>query len=826
LRLVNGSSASGIPASVDLNILPANMISRIEVLQSGASPIYGSDAIAGVVNIITKQNQEGLNASAQFGTFRQGDGHTQDYNASYGIKLDRTSIVVGGSYVKQEAVNSSDRAISLFPNPGSTSCAGGGCSSATPFGRFLVNNPLDGSGLNLTLKAAVAGKPRFDPLNPTGPNSDFTGFTTASRFNFAPFNLILTPSERYGGFISVRHEINENINLRIKAVYNRRNSKNQAAPLPLFVGPDAGNGNLLDRISIDATNPFNPFGVTLSAGGAGNPPQNYSFIGRRFVENGNRRYSQSVDTVYLTATLDGKFQFASHDWYWDANFAYGNNKAKQTFLGNVNADKLRQALGPVALCTGVCVPFNIFGGQGSITPAQIAFVTFVEHDRSDQRLADASFNLTGELFELPAGPIGVAVGYEHRDQRGSFDPDPVVAAGFGSDIPALPSFGQFNIDEAYIELRAPLLKDVPGFKSLEANFAARTSNYSTFGSTTTLTAGGTWQPANDLLLRGSWSQGFRAPSIGELFGTPSRFDQELVDPCSDLNNSGASATIKANCIARGVPANGSYVQPNPQLSVVTGGNLALNPEKSRSLVFGGAYSPAWARENGFASQFSIEANYYDVRVNGAIAPIGADVLLGRCAATLDAFSCAAVTRTANGNVAQISGLLQNIGAVKTRSLDLTVNYRTPGTPAGSFGLYWASTFLLSYTESVPATNGSTLINRLGTERGSPDQTYPRYKSTGVVDWTLGDFASSFTGRYVSAVTESQNTNKLGSRFYSDVQLTWTPSQLDKRFAFTIGVNNLFNITPPDCISCGLNNFDPTTYDVPGQFGYVRVSFKM
>ena len=142
LRFVNGTSGSGIPSTVDINTIPANMISRIEVLQSGASPLYGSDAIAGVVNIITKASQEGLEASAQFGTFRQGDGHTQDYNLSYGWKGEHTNLVIGGSYVKQQAVFSRDRSISQFPNPGQTACSngGGGCSSAAANGRFLTFN--------------------------------------------------------------------------------------------------------------------------------------------------------------------------------------------------------------------------------------------------------------------------------------------------------------------------------------------------------------------------------------------------------------------------------------------------------------------------------------------------------------------------------------------------------------------------------------------------------------------------------------------------------------------------------------------------------------
>ena len=155
----------------------------------------------------------------------------------------------------------------------------------------------------------------------------------------------------------------------MRAVYNRRNSSNQAAPLPLFVGPDAGNGNLLDTITIDATNPFNPFGQRRLTRRHRTAGANYAFIGRRVVENGPRRYDQSVDTYYVAATLDGSFQWFGHDWYWDVNAVWGRNRAEQDVHGNINAQNLARALGPVAACTAPCVPFNIFGGAGSITPA-------------------------------------------------------------------------------------------------------------------------------------------------------------------------------------------------------------------------------------------------------------------------------------------------------------------------------------------------------------------------------------------------------------------------------------------------------------------------
>ena len=814
LRYVNGASASGIPGTVDLNSIPDVMIDRIEVLQSAASALYGTDAVGGVVNIITKERQVGLRASAQYGQFLDTkDGQTQNYQLSYGVGDDIAHVVAGGYYVKQDDVSARDRSISQFPNPGQTSCADpiGGCSSFTPLGRFLIN------GQNFTLRQPVlTGRPTYDPTLAGG---SFKPFTASDRFNFAPFNYFLTPNERYGGFVSARTSFSDALNLRVKAVYNRRNSQNQAAFLPLGIGPDVGNGNLLDTLSVDATNPFNPFGVTLV------PGQNYTAIFRRLVEAGQRTYSQRVDTMSLTGTLDGKFQLFGHNWYWDANAVIGYNEAKQLFTGNVNSSRLQQALGPVAQCTGDCVPFNFFGGVGSITPAMLAFVGFDERSRSRQRLQDYTANLSGELFDLPGGAVGVAIGYEHRDQFGSFTPDPITAAGFSADIPAQPARGRFNTDEVYGELRLPLLKDVPFFSSLELNGAVRYADYSTFGGNTTLTGGALWKPVADLLLRGSYAESLRAPSIGELFGAQSRFDQPIGDPCSNIAGSPyqSSATVRTNCAANGVPANGSYAEPDGQLPVLTGGNRALQPETARTLLFGGVYSPAWAR-TGFASALSLEVNYYDIKVDGAIAAIPADVLLGRCAQAADALSCAAIRRAPSGIVTAINGVLLNTGGIRTRGLDGTFTFRSRQTGFGTFGLSVLGNYLLRYAETVPATTGTTTTNYTGTERGSPDQAYPHFKGQAILDWTGGPIGATITGRYIDNVIESQGGNRLDKRFYTDVQLQFRPSWVDNRLALTIGVNNLFDRDPPACFSCSLNNYDPTTYDVPGQFGYLRLSF--
>ncbi|SDB98733.1 iron complex outermembrane recepter protein [Sphingomonas sp. YR710] len=825
VRFVNGASASGIPSTVDLNTIPVSSIERIEVLQSGQSPLYGSDALAGVVNVITKSSQKGLQASAQFGTFRQGDGHTQDYNLSYGVKGPTTSVVFGGSYVKQDAVRTRDRSISQFPNPGQTSCTDpvGGCSSATLNGFFAVGGPT------LTLKAPVAGKPRYDPLDPTGPNSDFKLLTTADRFNFSPFNYLLTPSERYSGFANVKQELTPDITLHVKALYTHRNSQNQAAFLPLFIGPDAGNGNLLDTISIDVTNPYNPFGRTLSAGGAGNPPANYSTVRRRLIEAGQRTYTQRVDTMSLNSGLDGSFMVAGKKWYWDVNAELGWNDAHQLFTGNVNAANLARALGPIANCTAPCVPFNIFGGAGSVTPAMLAYVGFDEKDKSSQRLEDYTANLSGDLFDLlPAGAVGFALGYEHRIQQGSFTPDAIISAGLGADIPAQPAAGGYHSDEFYGEVRVPLLKNTAFFETLELDGAVRHTKLSIGGKNTSFTGSGTWKPVSDVLFFGSYAQGFRAPSIGELFGAASRSDAPIDDPCTNVAGSPwqTSATVRANCIANGVPASGSYQEPNGgQLPVLTGGSTTLKPEKSRTLLFRGVYSPSWVREKGFGSLFNVEVNYYDIKVTNAIAPILPGITLARCAQAGDALSCASVIRTASGTIARINGLLQNIGGIRTKGVDLTLNYRTEPTRFGAFGYQFSGNYLIKYDEIVPAAVGITTTSYRGTTRGFPDQSYPKFKGTGVFDWQLGDFGASYVGRYIHSVVESDG-HKMHSRLYSDLQFTFSPAKFDHKIVMTAGVNNVFNLNPPACNTCTGPNFDATTYDIPGQFGYLKIAYKM
>src|SRR5262245_17164496 len=264
IRWVNESSASGVGSATDLNTIPVSIIDRIEVLQDGASALYGSDAIAGVVNIITKKSYDGVNVSGYLRSYSEGDGDTGDYALTFGTSGEKTSAVVNLSYNNQDAVSSADVPQAQESNgPGTTNRHGSG---AVPQGRSAFGD-IDCTANDGATPAPGQTALFFDPNSPCN-GDDFHPFTTADRFNFAPFNLVVTPSERIGIFGQANHELAPKLNVYARALYNNRQSTNQAAPTPLFIGSEAGNGNLLDTIGVDVTNPYNPFGVTIPAAGS------------------------------------------------------------------------------------------------------------------------------------------------------------------------------------------------------------------------------------------------------------------------------------------------------------------------------------------------------------------------------------------------------------------------------------------------------------------------------------------------------------------------------------------------------------------------------
>jgi len=835
-RWIAGASASGVPSVVDINTIPANVIERIEILQDGASAIYGSDAIGGVVNIITKQDFDGFKADAQWGNYiTEGDGEAYDVSLLWGGGNDVTHFVVNASYAEEGAIETADRAQSAFPSPFATDCLVGGCSTFTPQGRVVLGPNFDYWDATLNdgvLNDGMNNIPTWDPTNPNA--GDYHSFSNADRFNFngPGFNFLQTPNQRTNLYANMTHNLTDTLRLTFKGSYTHRESQTRGAPEPFCLGSGCGTA-LTENFFISALNPYNPFGVDLSVANG-----NFEFYGRRPLESGPRIFDQDVDTYQFTTGLEGEFG-SDRVYYWDLFATYAENRGFQQKQGAHNGANLQIAVGDPAVCAAVpgCVPFNLFGGQGpdgqgSITREMLDFVGAVQRDYSEQTLVNVGGNITGNVLEMPAGSLGFAAGFEYREHEGSFQPDQLASSGNTLGIPSGATSGKFDVTEFYGELNVPLLADRAGAKYLELNAAARSSDYSSVGQESTYKVGLLWQPVDSLSLRGSFSTGIRAPGIGELFGGGAREDFQFVDPCSDvLGVAGAAnnghdapqpANIIANCAALGVPVD--FVQRNPQLSARSSGNENLVAETSDNYSFGFVYNANF--EQNWIEALTFSVDWYDLQIDDAVQGRNPGDVLDLCAETLDPVACSNISRASTGAISIVNNQLTNIGGIEASGLDLALNYLAPSTGIGQFDVRLMATYLSDYVEITNNADGSQTRNDLtGT---ITDQTFqrafPEWRLNAEVNWMLERWDGGVRFRWVDSLLQPSG-DVLSSRFYTDAHLSFSMNPDREGFRFTVGANNLFDEDPAVCLNtCGSTNMSAVVHDLPGVVAYFKVSY--
>ncbi len=837
IRWVNESSASGVSGSADLNTIPLAIIDRIEVLEDGASAIYGSDAIAGVVNLITRTNYDGADARVYYGEYDRG-GETIDTSVTFGGSGERWSGVFSASFFDQDQISSASWEQSAICQPGAGLAS---CSSGVPQGRFTFSDPtlVDAAGnpisYNITLNPGTT-TPVFVRGNPNG--GTYNTFDGSDRFNFAPFNLLLTPNKRKAIFASGSFDISDSVRLRAKALYNNRSSVNQAAPEPLFVGPGAGTGGIADTITIPANQPFNPFGFALDSS------SRFVFVARRPLEVGPRIFEQDVDTSYLSFGLDGVFDIGDRGFGWDVSAVHTENKATQRFFNGYNIANIRLALGDPAICAAVpgCVPLDIFGGQGRpFTQDMINFIRTTQVDASKQTLDLISANFTGDLFSISDRVAGFAAGAEFRRYRGEFNPDPLRQTGESQDSFAAPVSSEYDVSEVYAEFNVPVLE------SLDLSAAARYSDYSTFGGATTGKVGFRWQPVEDFVFRGTLSNGFRAPNLGELFGL-TQFGPTVTDPCGptranpsvpfvvDAADGLNTTPLETACRAQGVP--NQFEQANTQITTFTGGNRNLEPEESQSFTVGTVYSPGWAEDTGWSSKLDIEVTYYDHEIEDAIQARDVQTQLEACLAAggLDPTTCSDFSRQAgNGNLNPVRNFLLNFGTINTSGADLKINWVSPEWGFGTLSTSVQSTWIREYL--AEDADGIRSPRAVGIETN--DSAIPRWQHNVQFGWTINTFDITYGMRYIDAAKEDctnatiaevpgclnpEKINTLGSVTYNDVQFSWRDAFSAEGLKLSVGANNVFGKEPPVCVTCSLNGYDAGTYDLPGAFWYVSADY--
>ena len=833
LVLVNGRrwiGGTGLGGAVDLNTIPSAAVERIEVLKDGASTIYGSDAIAGVVNIILRQNFDGAEANAYFGQYSKGDGARKSYDFTIGSASDRWHATLGVGYVQEEPVWAGDRKISAVPTYGSL--PGTGYSTTTPEGRF---------GFYGQTGVDSSGKPVYGATNPGGGAGYFlTGnggttwrnYTTADGFNHAPTNLLATPQERTSVFADAGLSITDNVRFKTTVTYNERKSEQILAAMPIVLGrgrPGTNGANIV----ISKDNLYNHTGRDID------------YIEYRAAETGGRVYKQNVKTYAFNGGFEGDFEINNRFWNWEAGMFYGKNDQTNITTGFFNVSALRNALGPSFIdATGVarcgiggvaiknCVPMNMLSGAGSLTPEMIKYASFTAHDVYGYEQKTYYANVGGELFDLPGGAFAFSAGIEHRNESGFDDPDGLINSGDTTGNARTATKGGYDLNEAYLELAIPLLSGVTGAQLLDFSVATRVSDYSNFGKTVNSKFGFRWKPINDLMVRGNWSEGFRAPAISEMFAGVSDTFERVSDPCAGSVEGVVNPASPAGCA--GIPR---YPQSNSQIRTTTGGNPKLGPETSTSKTLGLVYSPSYVQG------LDVSLDWWNIKIDGAIYAQNAQEMLDSCYKAGVSGVCNLITRDATGQISNMLAVPNNVNTMEVEGWDLTVGYRLPETRFGTFNVVWDSTYTSNYSVSDPLTPGS---NRVGQYRSRDN--YWRIRSNMLLSWQLGDFGANAMVRYFSGQTEKcTGSNFNGGNFarlcsdpknigvggkadprnyipsvtYTDLSAYWKTPWNGQ---ISVGVNNAFDRDPPKSYTTFANSFDPQ-YEIPGRFYYMRYNQK-
>lgn len=815
----------------DLDTIPSSIIERVEVLKDGASAIYGSDAIAGVVNIITRSNFKGVEFNAYAGQFAgHGDNTTQQYGVTVGNRIGKFSYIANATYGKEDPIWAKSRDYSRYPRgpyfPGS---------GLSPFGPGGLITDENGNMLKVNAGGNAANFADYHPYDPEIDN-----------YNANQQMMLMTGSERKSLFGKLRYDLSNDVSAFMDASFMERTASIQIAGYPLGTGSTG--------VSLDADSYYNPLG---SQHGYGNP-QDVSFL-RRMVEI--PRFTKNTNSTYrLGGGLEGVFEVGTRHFNWDVSAYANKNKGSVYGTGNYNVLNLANALGPsfldkdgVVKCgtpgnvIAGCVPVNILGKPGDITPEMLDYIGVNTNGKYGTLTTGFAANLAGDIADLPAGTMQFATGIEHRRESGYSRPDPFSATGNSTDPSSEPFSGSYKVDEAYAELKVPLLANMPGAERLSIDVASRFSHYSTFGNTTNSKFGLEWQPIGDLLVRGSIGQGFRSPTISDLYGGRTQTFDVYSDPCDRVTGAVATgnANAIANCRAAGVPAD--FRQTNaageevggPNASTtpfISGSNAHLEPETSLSKTMGLVYSPS------FLDGLNVSLDWYNIRINNVISEISPDDVLGDCYLRSIESACTQFSRNARTyQVENLTHTLTNRGKLENEGYDLGISYRF-STPYGKFRFstdanYVAKNILVQGGDSPVSYNNGVYSNW-------------RMRNTSSLDWTHGDFGVTWTARYYSGLKETcagyvLNTpvcnmpdyyspgvgttpmRKLGGIAFNDVQVRWTAPW---KATVALGVNNVFDRAGPLFYNASSNTagnsgfvYNPS-YDY-GRFIYLRYNQK-
>lgn len=818
LVLVNGKRQVSYDSqgTVDVNAIPVALIKRVDVLTGGASAVYGSDAVAGVVNFILDDRFTGLRADGSAQITDRGDGAVYDLALTGGLEFGggRGNIVVSGGYTKRNLVSQGAR---NYANPArfSDDLSPGGSSTGVP---TVIDNTFDNSG---------------NSYYQIGENGEFVPYYRP--YNYAPPNYLVVPQERYSATALLRYELTDGIEFFGRGNYLSSKVNSQSAPTGTF-------GYTFD---IAPDNAYLTPGQTALLFGSPNSIINADGsttvgIRRRIVESGGRTTTYDNEAWQVVGGLRGEVSSLN----WEVFAQYSESTRDIAYLNDITYARTAQALDAVLGAGGIqcrdtsngCVPINLF----SNTPLSGDALGFIltggqQRDKTTQFVAGAS--LAGDLFGVASpwatNPVAFAVGIEYRRESARTQVDDAYASGdligYGQGFNLAPY--NFDTKEVFGELRIPIVNDRPFFNSLSLELGYRYSDYSTVGGVHAYKAGGDWSPVEGMRLRGLYQRAVRAPNIYELTAPPvSIIDNLATDPCAGSNPVG-NATLTALCLGTGAPGSSYTIGNIPppvagQINAFGGGSLDLEAEKSNTYTFGVVLTPSQL------PGFSLSIDWFDITIENAIDSLGgsAQNVVNGCylvAQDLNSPYCQAITRNAltgslNGPITYgVDQVQANSSFIQTRGIDIGLSYSHPvgtGRIALALNGTWLDTYAKKGADFAPTVE---CAGRFGFACNLAP--IPEWKHVAALTYSNSGVSLMGRWRYFGKVSQDAGTDILVSSIkaqnYFDATLSF---DIDERLTFRFGVENLLDKQPPvvgaeaGSTTHNAANTFPTVYDALGR----------
>jgi len=851
LILVNGRRYIFFDASqrVDVNTIPSFLLESVDVVTGGASAVYGSDALAGVINFRLRDDLEGMIAGGQYSITGKGDG--KRYNAYVAIGTpfadDRGHVTAYAEYYKRGSIGQGDREFSRFAKAdGATGLISGG-SAGVPQGRIVaVGNAANptatiGAGTNYVGGGAFFATP--------GTSRPYAG--AADSYNYAPANFLMVPQERWTVGAYGDYEVTEGVNFYTELTFVNNRVENELAATPITQNVDVNVASVCRVISAADCSQITLISQRQNAAQAASTGGNSAFpaytagtgqfaalapgfarlqINTRTVQITNRNSSDDRNAFRVLAGLKGNI---TDSLTYDAYYMYARTRNANIQEGNVSRSAFTRLVG-----NGTCNPF----GLNQYSDACISGISILAQNNEISELQVATANISSPLFTTPwsSDPVAFAAGVEWRSMSGEFIPDTALQTGDVVGFNAGQSTaGSYSAKEVFGELNVPLVSD--GFlHRLELNGAVRYSDYSlgNVGGVWAYAAGGRLAPIPDVEFRGQFQRAVRAPNVSELFGGTSVGFPPATDPCA-LPSAATNTTIRAVCEATGVPSGSvgqAFIQPNSQIQGAFGGNPNLEEEVSDTWTAGVVLRPS------FIPRLNIAVDWYKIKIDQAVATAGGGVagILNLCYNVIQNAAspvCALISRDSQGIISGppfvVSAGNANLSSLKTEGVDIQVDYNQPlnfsltGAGDSRLNFFFLGTYTKenSYQASVGVGDPVECAGRFGLQCGNPT---PEWKWSSRLSWIDGPLTTSLRWRHVGSVKDDDDTtdfivDKLSSYDLFDLSASWTASD---NFTLNLGVNNLFNKLPT---VIGSNqeqaNTYPGVYDVLGRDFFVSAQFR-